>query len=125
MLLELNQADWLSTKSRYILAQLAFEEVDRLRCQLEGERDYLQEQVAERKQAEEALRAGAGRSRTRQPREQPGRADCLASTRSQATDCGNHLQRQYLLALAISRSTRFGEGAGGCVKDRTRRKACG
>jgi signal transduction histidine kinase len=34
----------------------AFEEVDRLRCQLEGERDYLQEQVAERKQAEEALR---------------------------------------------------------------------
>ncbi len=34
----------------------AFEEVDRLRCQLEGERDYLQEQVTERKQAEEALR---------------------------------------------------------------------
>ena len=34
----------------------AFEEVDRLRCQLEGEKDYLQEQVAERKQAEEALR---------------------------------------------------------------------
>jgi signal transduction histidine kinase len=34
----------------------AFEEVDRLRCQLEVERDYLQEQVAERKQAEEALR---------------------------------------------------------------------
>jgi len=34
----------------------AFEEVERLRCQLEGERDYLQEQVAERKQAEEALR---------------------------------------------------------------------
>jgi C4-dicarboxylate-specific signal transduction histidine kinase len=34
----------------------AFEEVARLRCQLEGERDYLQEQIAERKQAEEALR---------------------------------------------------------------------
>lgn len=34
----------------------AFEEVERLRCQLEGERDYLQEQIAERKQAEEALR---------------------------------------------------------------------
>jgi len=34
----------------------AFEEVDRLRCQLEVEKDYLQEQVAERKQAEEALR---------------------------------------------------------------------
>jgi C4-dicarboxylate-specific signal transduction histidine kinase len=35
---------------------LAFEEVDRLRYQLEGEKDYIQEQVAERKQAEEALR---------------------------------------------------------------------
>jgi signal transduction histidine kinase len=34
----------------------AFEEVDRLRCQLEGEKDYLQEQIAERKQAEQALR---------------------------------------------------------------------
>jgi C4-dicarboxylate-specific signal transduction histidine kinase len=34
----------------------AFEEVDRLRCQLEGERDYLQAQIAERKQAEQALR---------------------------------------------------------------------
>src|ERR1700756_5841249 len=34
----------------------AFEEVDRLRCQLEGKKDYLQEQIAERKQAEKALR---------------------------------------------------------------------
>ena len=34
----------------------AFEEVERLRCQLEGERDYLQAQIAERKQAEQALR---------------------------------------------------------------------
>ena len=34
----------------------AFEEVERLRCQLEGERDSLQKQIAERKQAEEALR---------------------------------------------------------------------
>jgi signal transduction histidine kinase len=34
----------------------AFEEVERLRCQLEGERDSLQKQITERKQAEEALR---------------------------------------------------------------------
>jgi signal transduction histidine kinase len=34
----------------------AFEEVERLRCQLEGERDYLQAQIAERRQAEQALR---------------------------------------------------------------------
>jgi signal transduction histidine kinase len=34
----------------------AFEEVERLRCQLEGERDYLQAQIAERKQAQQALR---------------------------------------------------------------------
>jgi len=34
----------------------AFEEVERLRRQLEDENSYLQEQIAERKQAEEALR---------------------------------------------------------------------
>ncbi len=34
----------------------AFEEVERLRCQLQRENDYLQEQIAERKQAEEELR---------------------------------------------------------------------
>jgi C4-dicarboxylate-specific signal transduction histidine kinase len=34
----------------------AFEEVERLRCQLERENNYLQEQIAERKRAEVALR---------------------------------------------------------------------
>jgi len=34
----------------------AFEEVERLRCQLQRENDYLQEQIAERKQAKEELR---------------------------------------------------------------------
>jgi len=45
--------------------------------------------------------AGAGGSHTCQPGEQHGRADCLASARSQPTDCGSHHRRQYVLALAI------------------------
>jgi hypothetical protein len=36
----------------------------------------------------------------------------------------NHHGRDYLLALAIARSTQFGAGAGGRDKNRTRRKAC-
>jgi hypothetical protein len=64
------------------------------------------------------LAPGAGGSRTRQPRDQQGRVDCVPGARSQSADYRSHHRRKYLLALAIARLTRFGGGARGCVKNR-------
>ena len=69
--------------------------------------------------------SGAGGSRTRQPGDHHGRADCLAGARSESTDCRRRHQRRCLLALARWRHPKSRRGARVCDENRERRNACG